>query len=98
MSATMLADARAEALFVSETQPSDGLSVDRVRAAVQTAVRRYGVRGCACLVAYEFGEHPEVAAARMRWAHATVLAVFPRRRTVQPPRADITWSRLAVAA
>ncbi len=98
MSATMLADARAEALFVSETQPSDGLTAEQVRAAVQAAVRRHRVRGCAGLVAYEFGEHPDVAAARMRWANTTVAASFPQHRTRQATRSEIVWGRSAVAA
>ncbi len=98
MSATMLNDARAEALFASETQPSDGLSADQIRNAVQEAVRRHRVRGCACLVAYEFGEHPDVAAARMRWAAAMVVAAFPRRCAARPVSAEIVWSRLGVAA
>jgi hypothetical protein len=81
--------ARREALFVSTLQPSDPVSADDIRAAVSGAVRRYGSRGCAAMVAYEFGEHPETAVGRMRWAAASVKAAFPRRpaeRTRRPPR------------
>src|SRR5438034_678796 len=33
-------------------------------------------RGCATLVAGEYGEHPDTAASRMSWALATVRAVY----------------------
>jgi hypothetical protein len=36
------------------------------------SIHTYGGAGCAGLVAQEFGDHPEAAAARMRWARATV--------------------------
>ena len=69
--------ARAEALFVSTLQRSDGAGPEQVRAAVAAAVRAHGTRGCAALVAQEFGEHPEVAVVRMRWALAAVRAAYP---------------------
>jgi hypothetical protein len=78
MSTDMVECARKYALFVSAVQPSDAPAADDIRAAVTGAVRRYGTRGCVALVAHEFGEHPEVAAARMRWASATVAATFLR--------------------
>ena len=35
------------------------------------AIRDYhGVKGCAAVMAAEYGEHPEQAAQRMRWARA----------------------------
>ncbi len=73
-------DARAEALFASTCQQSDEPSPAEVRDAVQGAVRAYGVRGCACAVAAEFGDHPEVAIDRMLWARATVAATWPGAR------------------
>jgi hypothetical protein len=48
----------------------------RVRQAIATAVRAYGDQGCAQRVAQEFGDHPETAAARMRWARA-VASTMP---------------------
>jgi hypothetical protein len=61
----------AEALFASSLQPSDRPTVEQVRAAVRESLRRHGgVRGCAALYAAEYGEHPETAPARMRWALA----------------------------
>jgi hypothetical protein len=35
--------------------------------AIRMAVREFGTRGCASLMAQEFGDHPEAAAERMRW-------------------------------
>ncbi len=75
---------RAEALFASTLQRSDLPGADEVRRAVATTLRRFGVRGCAVEVAGEFGDHPETAVARMRWALDTVRAVYPTRPTVTP--------------
>lgn len=77
--------ARAAALFCA---PINAGPMDKaaVVAAIACAVREHhGVRGCAGDVAYEFGEHPEVATARMRWARATVAEAFPR--------GEVVWSR-----
>ncbi len=78
---SILTDARAEALFVSTCQPSQHPSEAEIRDAVRGAVRAYGVRGCACAVAAEFGDHPDIAQARMAWAVATVAATWAGRRT-----------------
>jgi hypothetical protein len=77
---------RAEALFASTLQPSVAPSPDQVRRAVTTALRRWGVRGCAVQVAGEFGDHPDTAAARMSWALATINRVYPARSTPLVPR------------
>ncbi len=61
----------AQALFASWLQPSQQPSADEVAAAVEAALHRHGgLAGCAAQVATEYGEHPEAAAARMRWALA----------------------------
>jgi hypothetical protein len=63
----------AEALFVSALQPSDDPRPDQVAAAVRAGLQRYGgVRGCAAQCAAEFGEHPDTASPRMRWALTTL--------------------------
>jgi hypothetical protein len=72
MNTKLLYDARAEALFVSDLQPSQPLTAHSVRAAIAHCIRAYGSRGCAARVAAEFGEHPETAVARMIWARMTV--------------------------
>jgi hypothetical protein len=67
---------RAEALFASTLQISDHGTPDEIRAAVVTTLRRLGSRGCVDRVAAEFGDHPDTAAPRMRWALATVHEVY----------------------
>ena len=67
---------RADALFASMLQRSDGSSAGQVRKAIAATMRAYGGRGCAERVAQEFGDHPETAVARMRWAREVVGEVF----------------------
>jgi hypothetical protein len=76
MSADVIDCVRVEALFVSAVQPSDAVNCEQVRTAVRQAVREHGSRGCAALVAYEFGEHPDTAVARMQWASGVVESTF----------------------
>ena len=66
-----------EALFVSHVQPSDAPSPDMVQQAVTETIVRFGTDGCAGRVAAEFGDHPDTAVSRMRWALATVRSVYP---------------------
>ena len=66
----------ADALFASMLQRSDEPSAGQVRNAVAAAMRAYGDRGCAERVAQEFGDHPETAVVRMRWACGAVGEVF----------------------
>ena len=68
--------ARCDALFVSPLQPSQQLGAQEVRQAVAATARRFGQRGCAGRVAQEFGEHPEAASARMRWARQAIARAF----------------------
>jgi hypothetical protein len=58
----------ADALFVSVLQRCDQPSAGQVQQAIATAMCVFGPRGCAERVAQEFGDHPEVAVTRMRWA------------------------------
>jgi hypothetical protein len=67
-----MSTARADALFASALQRSDEPSAAQVRQAVAGAVRAFGARGCAARVAQAYGEHPETAVLRMRWARAMV--------------------------
>ncbi len=61
-------DARCLALFASGLQPSDAPTAETVTHAINHAIRRLGVRGCIARMAQEFGDHPDTAATRMRWA------------------------------
>lgn len=67
---------RAAALFASALQRSDEPSSAQVRQAIATAASVLGRTGCAARVAQEYGEHPETAAARMRWARTAVASAF----------------------
>ena len=71
-----LSAARADALFASTLQRSDEPSAVQVKQAIAAATRAYGDLGCAARVAQEYGEHPETAAGRMRWARTAVAGVF----------------------
>jgi hypothetical protein len=65
----------ANALFVSSLQPSQHPVQDEINAAIVTSFEAYkGETGCAARMAAEFGEHPEEAASRMRWALSLVAA------------------------
>jgi hypothetical protein len=69
--------ARAEALFTSRYATGTQLESAEVAEAVAGAVRRHGgVRGCVSEMAYAYGEAPEAAAARMRWARGVVLRCY----------------------
>jgi hypothetical protein len=67
---------RADALFVSALQSSDEPSAVQVRQAIATASSELGELGCAARVAQEYGEHPETAARRMRWARTAAARAF----------------------
>ena len=64
--------ARADALFASPLQRSDEPGPAQVHQAIAAAVAAFGIRGCAARVAQAYGEHPETAVQRMRWARAIV--------------------------
>ena len=85
--------ARADALFVSSLQRSDDPGAEQVRQAIIVAVRAFGARGCAAQVAQAYGEHPETAAQRMRWARAAVTGVFGGVRA-ELPRSPVPAQRV----
>ena len=63
---------RADALFASPLQRSDKPSPAQVHRAIAAALAVFGIQGCAARVAQAYGDHPETAVLRMRWARATV--------------------------
>jgi hypothetical protein len=80
-----LTAARAEALFTSALSATSHPDPGEVAAAIRAAVRAHGgIRGCAVEVAGEYGEHPETAAPRMRWARQAVEATYPPRAQAGP--------------
>ena len=67
-----ISTARADALFASSLQRSDEPTPAQVHQAVAAALAAFGIQGCAARVAQAYGEHPETAVLRMRWARAAV--------------------------
>jgi hypothetical protein len=59
--------ARRVALFASGLQRSDAPTTAMAAEAITATVRRFGIKGCLTRMAQEFGDHPDTAAARMRW-------------------------------
>ncbi len=88
---------RTAALFVSTLQRSDEPSVGQVHDAIAGAVREFGGRGCAARVAQEFGDHPELAVARMRWARRVVDEAFggPWHEATRARRSGQHWAARA---
>lgn len=92
---TALTAARAEALFTSSLATGSLPGYDVVEEAIRIAVRAHGgVRGCAVDVAGEYGDHPELAVPRMRWARGVVEHLYEPRRA----RAGGTRSGWALVA
>jgi hypothetical protein len=77
MTRPSIATARAEALFASSLLTGSRPNRAEATHAITTAVRRHGgVRGCATEMAGTYGDRPELAARRMRWARQVVYALF----------------------
>jgi hypothetical protein len=79
---------QADAIFVSGLQCGDEPSADRVRQTVAAAIRAFGYSGCAGRVAQEFGDHPETAVTRMRWASLVAREAFADSVPEPGPQAD----------
>jgi len=68
--------ARAQALFTSDLSAQCDHTQIEVVAAIRHAIRtHHGFGGCAAEVAAAYGEHPETAARRMRWARAVIEGI-----------------------
>ena len=76
MSRPMLA-IQCEALFVSHLQSSQHPEPPQVRTVIRDTLQTFGMRYCACRVAQEFGDHPDTAVPRMRWAREAVARAYP---------------------
>ncbi len=82
------AAAQAEALFTSDLSAFTHHTQATVEAAIRRAIRAHGgIRGCAGEAAAAYGEHPETAAPRMRWARAVVEGILRPGRTPGPAAA-----------
>ena len=82
-----VADARCEALFASALQPSDAPTADMIAEAITRTMQQFGTGGCAGQMAQEFGEHPDLAAERMRWARQLAAHAAARPQTHERPPA-----------
>lgn len=71
---TMTRTRVAEALFVSDLQPSQTPSPEMIETALERVVERYGVEGCAARMASEYGDHSEQAVRRMIWVRRVMSA------------------------
>lgn len=62
----------------------------QVRRTIATALGVYGPHGCAARVAQAYGEYPETAASRMRWARIAAADAYgaPRSQPVHAPDPD----------
>jgi hypothetical protein len=76
---SIVEDLAAEALFVSDVQPSQRPSRGTVEDAVTAMILRYGSDGCAAGVAFEFGDHPDAAVCRMGWVRTSLREVAAQR-------------------
>ena len=75
----LLIAARAEALFASGRSATAYMTKTEVSDAIRCAIVRYGgVRACAGEVAAAYGDCPETAAPRMRWAREIVIFMYSR--------------------
>ena len=77
-----------EAIFASALQRGDEPSAGQVRQAVAASIRAFGYSGCAERVAQEFGDHPETAVIRMRWARAVAREAIADSVPEPGPQAD----------
>ncbi|OLB80586.1 MAG: hypothetical protein AUI14_06090 [Actinobacteria bacterium 13_2_20CM_2_71_6] len=83
--------ARAAALFVSSLSATDQPTYAEAETAIRHALLTHGsVRGCVADVAASYGDYPELAASRMRWARTVVESLYahqarPRGRTRTRP-------------
>ncbi|MCO8271513.1 hypothetical protein M1L60_13000 [Actinoplanes sp. TRM 88003] len=76
MRSQMLA-ARAAALFASDLPCGSRPDATLVENAIAASVRRAGgTRGCVAALAAAYGDYPETAAVRMRWARSVVQGAY----------------------
>ncbi|GGZ29692.1 hypothetical protein [Streptomyces poonensis] len=82
----LLTAARAEALFSSGLATGSQLTSMETAEAIRGAIRAHGgTRGCAAVLAAAYGDCPETAVPRMRWALRTIRTLYPRMATGPKP-------------
>ncbi|MBM2620432.1 hypothetical protein JIG36_33475 [Actinoplanes sp. LDG1-06] len=81
---SQLLAARAAALFASDLPAGSRPSAEVVETAITRAVRyNGGTRGCVAALAAAYGDYPETACARMRWARSVVKTTYERSDTAE---------------
>jgi hypothetical protein len=78
----------ADTLFASGLQHCDAIGAAQVRQAIAVAIRAFGRSGCAGRAAQEFGDHPETAVIRMRWARSAAGSAFAESAPQPYPAAN----------
>jgi hypothetical protein len=74
---SQLLAARAAALFASDLPAGSRPSAALVEVAIASAVRSCGgTRGCVAALAAAYGDYPETAVVRMRWARSVVQDAY----------------------
>ena len=69
--------AQAYAVFVSDMSCHAEVTDAVTTAAIQRAMHAFGgTRGCTAAAASEYGEHPDTASERVRWARNVVTALY----------------------
>ena len=102
-----LTAARAAALFVSDLSAGEQPTRTEVEAAIKQALRAHGgTRGCTADMAVTYGDYPELATPRTRWARRVIENLYQRplrpgaqtvTRRVDPHR-TLTPQGVALAA
>jgi hypothetical protein len=84
----LLTSARAAALFASDVSTTEQPSRAQVDAAIKDALRAHGgTRGCTAILAAAYGDYPDLAPSRMRWARRVVTTLYDRQ--VRPNVAEL---------
>ena len=78
-------------LFASNLQPSDAPAAGTVASAINGNLRQHGIGGCVGRMAQEFGDHPDAAAKRMRWARRLTAAGRAATRNQLGADGGVDW-------
>ena len=84
----------AEALFVSDIQPSECPTHHAVEQTITAMLLCYGDDGCAAEFAAQFGDHPDTAVGRMSWARGELSRQNPPHGPVPPRDSSICPGRV----
>jgi hypothetical protein len=89
MAPDRLTAARVGALFASDLSAQCRPGRAAVTDAISRAMARYGsIDGCADEVAAAYGDYPETAPSRMRWARQVIETLYPSAAAANSPGAS----------